>query len=581
MPATKEAPDVDEVLDGRYRVDAKIGYGAFGRVYRATDMERGETVAIKLFNEGGAESGYLRELGLLFSESHRRIVQTHGFGYLRGRRYIAYEYVGGGSLRDFLVRHPRVGPRVALEVIQQIGEGIGFAHRQRVVHRDLKPENILLEGPDWPTAVKICDFGLSARWRKGDALRSQYGSPAYMAPEQLTGDYDHRVDYYSMGVMLYEMLFGNRPYGGSVESICRAQAEGEVELPTGLCPALKEVLETLLASEPSQRPANPEAMEALIERGINEMKQSSDGRSSLSPMKGESIFEEVWHRSVGSRLRRVSATGEGGLVAVDDERILAVHPRGELEVLVGVKDGIDGFILGGDQEAGDLGWLLDRRLWRFRGGRVYAMGSDYRLPRGAVEVHRLPGEDGVLVVTPQVLEAVGWDGRIRWRASFQSYGTLPAVSVGGRGGHIALACEAPRTQLIGLDYSGERLFRTAAQANDACLVSLEDGTTIVGARSTPVLRRFDRQGFVIDERHLKSPLVALEALGRRRVLARGKEHQEVIGVDGLRLEAVESIPTHHELLMPSGAGLYALRREGEKTYIQRYALSLSEGTNDE
>ena len=119
-------------------------------------------MAIKIFTEAFLNSGYLQELGLMFDEQHPNIVEVLSFGYTAGRKHIVYEYVPGGSLRDYLVRVRHVEPAVALELTAEIARALVFAHGRNVVHRDLKPENILLERADLPLhgqAVRLRALG--------------------------------------------------------------------------------------------------------------------------------------------------------------------------------------------------------------------------------------------------------------------------------------------------------------------------------------------------------------------------------------------------------------------------------------
>lgn len=566
--------EVGEVLDGQYRIEAKIGYGAFGEVYRAWDRSSERPVALKIFNRGGEESGYLRELGLLFSEVHPRIVETYSFGYNRGRRYIVYEYISGGSLRDWLVRSPRMPMGVALTMVGQVSEGIGFAHRRRVVHRDLKPENILLEDPDWPTGVKICDFGLSVRWRDGDRLRSHYGSPAYMAPEQLTGDYDHRVDYYAMGVILYEMLFGKRPYGGSVESIRRAQAEDNLVLPDGLPRAVSQLLGSLLANDPENRPSGPESMERLVSEAVQEVEDGASRGSATSAGSRQEVLSFGWEGRVNSLIDRVGRSEEGALVALTGDRIVRVESEGRIQPLVGAPEGVDGFIEGTSTERDELGWFLNGEFWRYRGGSVQVMGGNYEVPAAMVRVKHVPGQEAILVVQPEQLEVVSWDGEVRWQATFNTYGSVPVVDVGGVEGHIALACDIPRTQLVALSYEGDRLFRTAAQANDPCIMVADDGSTVVGARSTRTLRVFDEQGFVRQTRQLGEGLTDMSLLGGDYLWLRGREKSEIVKARDLRIRARASVPVDQDELVVCGEGVYGLNRDSRSTTITWFELNL-------
>lgn len=208
---------------GPYRIDATIGSGATGVVYRAEPADGGEPVALKVLHPNlgsitGLERRFEREARVLKKLSHPNIVEISDFGMEQGRTFIAMELLEGETLEDSLQEGP-IDPARVLEIYESILEALAEAHAANVVHRDLKPANVFIETDG---SVKLLDFGLAKMLsidesaaedgtltRKGRIV----GTPAYMAPEQITGVFiDVRADVYALGVMLYELIADRRPF---------------------------------------------------------------------------------------------------------------------------------------------------------------------------------------------------------------------------------------------------------------------------------------------------------------------------------------------------------------------------------
>src|SRR5580765_2011778 len=212
-------------LVGRYEIDAELGRGAMGVVYRARDPRIDRTVAIKMVSllglEPHAEQQYrerfiveARAAGRL---SHPRIVTIHDVAEdpFTLTPYIVMEYVSGPSLEEVLRTENGALPLdTALQVTQELAEALDYAHAQGIVHRDVKPSNIIVATDGHP---KIADFGI-AKLNASDLPQTgrTLGTPAYMAPEQLRGDpVDGRSDLFSLGIILYQLLTGHRPFQGN------------------------------------------------------------------------------------------------------------------------------------------------------------------------------------------------------------------------------------------------------------------------------------------------------------------------------------------------------------------------------
>ncbi len=208
---------------GAYRIDVTIGSGATGVVYRATPHDGTAPVALKVLHDNlgsitGLERRFKREARVLKKLSHPNIVEIAEFGMEDGRTFIAMELLEGQTLEERLEESP-LEPLEALKIYEPILEALAVAHEHDVVHRDLKPANVFLEKNG---GVKLLDFGL-AKMLSIDETASEdgtltrkgriVGTPAYMAPEQITGVFiDVRADVYALGVMLYELLADRRPF---------------------------------------------------------------------------------------------------------------------------------------------------------------------------------------------------------------------------------------------------------------------------------------------------------------------------------------------------------------------------------
>lgn len=203
----------------RYQVEALLGEGGMGAVYRAYDRELDRTVALKLIRpELGGDANlsqrFRQELLLASKISHKNILRIHDLGEAGGTRFISMAYVEGEDLHQLLLREGRLPVNRAVSIAKQLCAALEAAHSEGVVHRDLKPQNILL---DKNGQVYVSDFGL-AKSLESDAtqmtMSGQFlGTPRYMSPEQaLASPVDHRSDLYSLGLILYEMVTGDIPF---------------------------------------------------------------------------------------------------------------------------------------------------------------------------------------------------------------------------------------------------------------------------------------------------------------------------------------------------------------------------------
>ncbi|MFI8239720.1 Stk1 family PASTA domain-containing Ser/Thr kinase [Streptomyces sp. NPDC085866] len=270
MDTTLQDPLVGQVLDGRYRVDARIAVGGMATVYRALDTRLDRVLALKVMHPTLAADGsfverFIREAKSVARLAHPNVVQVFDQGTDGSYVYLAMEYIAGCTLRDVLRERGALQPRAALDILEPVLAALGAAHRAGFVHRDMKPENVLI-GDDG--RVKVADFGLV---RSVDTVTSTtgavLGTVSYLAPEQIEqGTADPRVDVYACGVVLYEMLTGGRPHSGdSPAQVLYKHIHEDVPPPSALVPGLPYELDELVASATARTPdTRPQDAAALL-----------------------------------------------------------------------------------------------------------------------------------------------------------------------------------------------------------------------------------------------------------------------------------------------------------------------------
>jgi tRNA A-37 threonylcarbamoyl transferase component Bud32 len=250
---------------GRYKITKELGRGAMGVVYLATDPTIGRKVAIKTIRlrdiDNPAERTKQRER--LFREarsagslSHPHIVTIYDMGEEDDVAYIALEYVKGTTLEEVLNQGQPLAPQRIFTILRQTAAALDFAHRNGVVHRDVKPANIMLnEGGQ----AKIADFGI-AKLTEGEShtmTGTIVGTPNYMSPEQVQGlTLDGRSDQFSLGVIAYEILTGERPFSGEhLTTVVYKIVAEEPVAPQKLNPTLGAAIDTVLRKALSKKPA--------------------------------------------------------------------------------------------------------------------------------------------------------------------------------------------------------------------------------------------------------------------------------------------------------------------------------------
>ncbi len=278
--ALEPVPGLPPIVDGKYRVDAQVGRGGMGAVFKARDVRLDRDVAIKvvradLLASPDARVRFRREAQVVARLQHPAVVAVFDYGTLPdGAAYIVMEYIRGEDLRQRLRRTPKLPPDDVVRLVAGVAGGVQAAHDAGVFHRDLKPENVLL--PENGAPPKVLDFGVAklapAEGEGGGTITAGatvVGTPAYMAPEQLRGQVvDGRADVFSLGVMAFEMLTGALPFGaGSFLDVGVAQAQGRVSRVEALPHALREAVLRALAPDPGDRHATPAAFAEALQTG--------------------------------------------------------------------------------------------------------------------------------------------------------------------------------------------------------------------------------------------------------------------------------------------------------------------------
>jgi tRNA A-37 threonylcarbamoyl transferase component Bud32 len=279
-------PLIGRELASRYRVEALLGKGAMGAVYRARHIKVGRSFAVKvlhqrLLTDAKLKKRFERESELAGKLHHINVVGVVDVGETDdGIHFMVMEYANGKTLGSIM--DGPLDPERTVEIVKQLLDGLDHAHAHGLVHRDFKPENVIIEvdhqGNERP---RIVDFGIAilrdqaSTPNREDRLTTAglvLGTPHYMAPEHAMGEgVDHRIDLFALGVIVYEMLTGRMPYDGDGVDVARANLLHEtppmgVRVPTVIVdPLLEAFTRKLMEKKPDARPANAKAARQLLE----------------------------------------------------------------------------------------------------------------------------------------------------------------------------------------------------------------------------------------------------------------------------------------------------------------------------
>ncbi|HJZ91369.1 MAG TPA: serine/threonine-protein kinase, partial [Gemmataceae bacterium] len=357
-PRTGETAAPESLRDAvpGYEILSELGRGGMGVVYLARDRQLNRAVALKMILSGehaspGERDRFRREAEAVAALQHPNIVQIYDIGEAQGRPYLAFEYVGGGSLSDYLDGQPWPA-KPAAALIEALARAMQFAHARGIVHRDLKPANVLIQKadpaprtaeppdplyrlPDFALRVpKITDFGLAKRvdpdssW-SDDSNRTAaagqtrtgavVGTPSYIAPEQAAGKnrlVGPAVDVYALGAILYELLTGRPPFRGETPLDTVLQVMGDdpvppVELNRKVPRDLQTICLKCLHKDPRKRYADAEAL-------ADDLRRFQNGLSIAARPVGR------WERAAKWMNRHPAATVLGAITAIAVVTLMAV-----------------------------------------------------------------------------------------------------------------------------------------------------------------------------------------------------------------------------------------------------------------
>jgi len=331
---------IGTLLQDRYRLDAELGMGGMGVVYRAHDDVLDRNVAVKLLSASGlgteGRERMLREAQAIAKLNHPNIVQVHDAGQLDGTPFIVMELVEGESLHD---RPPKDFPGI-VTVARQICAALEHAHQHGIIHRDLKPENVIL-APDG--SAKLMDFGLARSVASRLTTEGEItGTVFYLAPELALGqDFDGRADLYSLGVMLYELTTGELPFSkGDPLTVISQHIHASALPPRSknpqIPPLLEQLLLQLLSKDPADRPESAEVVRRMLEADLLlDPQAETDRQLSLVAriVRGKFVgraaelkqAKAIWAQAGAGQGQTLLISGEPGIGKTRFLRELATH----------------------------------------------------------------------------------------------------------------------------------------------------------------------------------------------------------------------------------------------------------------
>ncbi len=273
---------------GPFVIDKELGSGAMGAVYRARHVKTGKVVAIKVMAPGLGSSNsraaerFEREAEILKQLRHPNIVHFHGVSTHEGVRYFAMEYLQGESLDKVMARRGRMSWEEVVELGQQLCRALQHAHEKGIIHRDLKPSNLMVL-PDG--TLKLTDFGIAKDTdvTQLTSANCTVGTAAYMSPEQCKGERDlsHKSDLYSLGVLLYELITGRKPFNAeNAMEMFLLHVQGDFPRPAKLVLELPVWLDTLICQLLEKKPDNRPLDAAMVGNALGSVKEKVEAQQS-------------------------------------------------------------------------------------------------------------------------------------------------------------------------------------------------------------------------------------------------------------------------------------------------------------
>jgi calcium-dependent protein kinase len=250
----------EDDIRGHYDLSKEIGAGGFGRVLLGTHIESGEVRAIKLIQKDKLENDqtFKTEIEIMARLDHPNIVRIIETFETSSLCCLVMEYCEGGELFSLICEKRTLTEAEAAVYMRQILSALAYCHDAKICHRDLKPDNLLLTYKTGSFEIKLADFGLSQSFSEEDLMHSISGTPYYIAPEMLSGSYNHLVDMWSLGVILYIMLSGCTPFNGqsNEEILFRVYAANYNFFPTPFSQvshSAKDLIARMIMKDPSLR----------------------------------------------------------------------------------------------------------------------------------------------------------------------------------------------------------------------------------------------------------------------------------------------------------------------------------------
>ncbi len=301
-----------EIKRSKYRILGLVGRGQFGRVYCALHRQTGRFVALKALDSVTLPTHqFLRELKFLVTLQHPNIVMCQAIEHLQGKRYLVMDYCEGGTLRQLMENHDRLHPALSVRLVCDVLSGLEHAHSQGVVHCDIKPENILLSLSAEGWIARISDFGISRLSQEITPEPANLtGSPAYMAPERFYGQYSHSTDLYAVGVLLFELLVGYRPFSGLPTELGAAHLNQAVKIPAQIPTQLQSVIFRALEKLKARRFQSAAQMRETLQLAIQPRSEfnSQSSTTAIAPKPySPSILREEFLQSHVEQIGTVEA----------------------------------------------------------------------------------------------------------------------------------------------------------------------------------------------------------------------------------------------------------------------------------
>lgn len=347
---------VGQTINERYRLEALLGDGGMGAVYRTYDLNLDRPIALKLMHAHFARQPEFRarliqEAKTAAQLDHPSAVRVFDFGQSGDNLFIAMEYVDGGSLRDHLRRLQRMQKFLplaqSLQIVAQIADVLDYAHRRGIVHRDVKPGNILLkrlsrpdDPKDQPFRAMLTDFGL-VKLQEGTHMTQSgttLGTPTYMSPEQCEGGkLDGRSDLYALGVVLYELVTNHLPFNfQTLSEALAAHNRGAMPVPAhslraDVPPLIDGILAKSLAKNPNDRYADGAEMERALRSAIAAL----DGSTPTQVVSREevSILERVSDPPPGYELH-IDTAGQSTTVIPLDQAVITIGRQADNRIVL-------------------------------------------------------------------------------------------------------------------------------------------------------------------------------------------------------------------------------------------------------